>query len=190
MEDNANGGAIFIGTEANPEGGTTKLECTFNANQPNCDISLVDGYSVSVACTAPGGQKFGSSVDLWSQTCPDVVGSTCKNTNGYAASQSDVAAFFQPAYPDYWIWVNGQTNSNDPTLTEVGTISCTVSNGKPSSQKEKREREEAARVALKEVKEHVMEPRGLDELGIAKRHVHRARAHSRGLREMVGALKV
>ena len=118
------------------------------------------------------------------------MGSTCKNTNGYAASQSDVAAFFQPAYPDYWIWVNGQTNSNDPTLNEVGTISCTVSNGKPSSKKEKREREEAARGALKDVKEQIMEPRGLEELGLAKRHVHRVRAHSRGLREVVGALKV
>ena len=114
------------------------------------------------------------------------MGSTCKNANGYAASQSDVAAFFQPAYPDYWIWVNGQTNSNDPTLTEVGTIKCTVSNGKPSSKKAKREGDEAASVALKDV----MEPRGLEELGIAKRHVHRARAHSRGLRELVGALKV
>ena len=114
------------------------------------------------------------------------MGSTCKNANGYAASQSDVAAFFQPAYPDYWIWVNGQTNSNDPTLTEVGTIQCTISNGKPSSKKAKREGDEAAGVALKDV----MEPRGLEDLGIAKRHVHRARAHSRGLRELVGALKV
>ena len=114
------------------------------------------------------------------------MGSTCKNANGYAASQSDVASFFQPAYPDYWIWVNGQTNSNDPTLTDVGTIQCTISNGKPSSKKAKREGDEAASVALKDV----MEPRGFEELGIAKRHVHRARAHSRGLRELVGALKV
>ena len=185
LNDNASGGAIFIGTEANPQGGNTKLECAFNANQPNCDISLVDGYSVSVACTAPGGRTFGSGIDLWSQgTCPDVVGSTCKNTNGYAAAQSDVAAFFQPAFPDYWIWVNGQTNSNNPPLTEVGTIKCTVSHGKPKSKKEKREGVDEA--ALKDV----MEPRGLEDLGVKRTHVHKARAHPRGLREFMGALKV
>lgn len=118
------------------------------------------------------------------------MGSTCKNANGYAASQSDVAAFFQPAYPDYWIWNSGQNPSNDPTLKEMGVITCTISNGKPSSKKFKREGDEAARVDLKDVMEHVMEPRGVEDLGIAKRHVHRARAHLRGLREMVGALKV
>ena len=114
------------------------------------------------------------------------MGSTCKNAKGYAPAQSDVASFFQPAYPDYWIWVNGQTNKNDPTLSTVGTVSCTVSHGKPSSKKAKREDDGAAGVALGDV----MEPRGLEDLGIAKRHAHRARAHSRGLREYVGALKV
>ena len=68
----------------------------------------------------------------------------------------------------------------------MGTIKCIVSNGKPSSKKEKREGDEAASVALKEV----MEPRGVEDLNVARRHAHRARAHSRGLRELVGALKV
>ena len=183
FDDNASGGAIFIGTDPNPFGGTTKLECAFNANQPNCDISLVDGYSVSVACTAPGGQKFGSGIDLWSQgTCPDVVGSTCKNTNGYAPAQSDVAKFFQPAFPDYWIWVSGQTNENNPPLKEVGTIKCMVSGGKPGGKKERREGGD-------ELKD-VVEARGLQDLSSKTRHKHGVRPHARGLREFMAALKV
>ena len=185
FDDNAAGGAIFIGTEANPTGGNTKLECAFNRNFPNCDISLVDGYSVSVACTAPGGQTFGSGIDLWSQgSCPHVAGSTCKNTNSYAAAQSAVDAFFQPAWPDYWIWVSGQSNSNNPPLTDVGTIKCTVSGGKPGGMKEKREGGDGG--TLKDA----VEARGLEDLGVERRHAHRARAHSRGLREFLGALRV
>ena len=187
-------GAIFIGTEANPESGNTKLECAFVATAggiSDCDVSLVDGYSVSVTCTAPGSVKFGSSVDLWSQnTCPDVVGSTCVNVNGGSATSiSQIAEFFQPASPDDCIWHDGINGDNDPSLTQTGTIDCTVSGGKPSSKKSKREDDESAGVVLKDVMEHVMEPRGLEDLGIAKRHGHRARAHSRGLRELVGAVK-
>ena len=121
---------------------------------------------------------------MWSQgTCPDVVGSTCKNTNGYAPAQSDVAKFFQPAFPDYWIWVSGQTKRNNPPLKEVGTIKCTVSGGKPGGKKEKREGGEEA--ALKDV----VEARGLEDLGSKTRRKHGARPHARGLREFIGTLK-
>ena len=185
FDDSAIGGVIFIGTEANPTSGNTKLECTFNPKFPNCDISLVDGYSVSVACTAPGGQTFGSGIDLWSQgTCPNVVGSTCKNTKKYATAQSAVDAFFQPAWPDYWIWVSGQSHSNNPRLADVGTIKCTVSGGKPGGKKEKRKGRDGG--TLKDV----VEARGLEDLGVERRHAHRARAHSRGLGDVLGALKV
>ena len=191
-------GAIFVGTEANPSAGNTKLECTFveGSGVSNCDVSLVDGYSVSVACTAPSNVKFGSSVDLWTDTqsgaCPDVVGSTCVNVNGGTASgQSDIAQFFQPAAPDDCIWHGCISGDNDPTLnaTVPGLIKCTVSGGKASGTKSKREDEDSVGVALKDAMEHVMEPRELEDHGIALRHVHRARAHSRGLRELVGALK-
>ena len=161
FDDSASRGAIFIGTEAKPQSGNTKLECAFNAYQPNCDISLIDGYSVSVACTAPGGQTFGSDIDLWSQgTCPDVVGSTCRNVNSFAAARSDVASFFKPAHPHYRIFAS---YSDNPVLKEVGTIKCTVSGGKPGGKKEKRDSEA---------------------------DVHKARAHPRGLRDIVGALNV
>ena len=110
------------------------------------------------------------------------MGSTCKNTKGYAAKQSDVAKFFQPAFPDYWIWVSGQSNRNNPPLKEVGTIKCTVSGGKPGGKKEKREGHD-------ELKD-VVEARGLQDLSSKTRHVHKGRAHPRGLREFMAALKV
>lgn len=48
--DNA-GGAMYIGSEANPGPGNTKLECFIpSAGKGNCDMSLVDGYSLSVTC--------------------------------------------------------------------------------------------------------------------------------------------
>ena len=110
------------------------------------------------------------------------MGSTCKNTNGYAPAQSDVAKFFQPAFPDYWIWVSGQTNENNPPLKEVGTIKCMVSGGKPGGKKERREGGD-------ELKD-VVEARGLQDLSSKTRHKHGVRPHARGLREFMAALKV
>ena len=112
--DNA-GGAMFIGPDPNPGPGSTKMECFFpSSGVANCDMSLVDGYSLSVACgvsdrTTP---IIGGIADLWSLgNCPDQQGPNCKNDNGYASNQSDVDAFFQPAVQastanNYCIWVN------------------------------------------------------------------------------------
>ena len=186
---------MYLGTSANPTGGATKLECNFPVTlgsgpnpQANCDVSLVDGYSVSVACTGPGGEAFGSGTNYWTSgtPCPNVVGDTCKNDHGYDASQDSVDPFFKQAYPDYWIWVDGQTNQNDPNYQTTGTVKCTVSGGKPASaKKEKRDGEEVTLGLL----DDVLEARNVLESGIQRRHGHKGRAHARGLREIMGAVK-
>lgn len=111
--DNSAGGAMFVGTEANPGGGNTKLECFFpTSGTANCDISLVDGYSVAMECTPSGYASVGGGTDLWATGEPCVDGSEegetiCLNAEGYAASQSDVTAFFQKGIQNgnnYCIW--------------------------------------------------------------------------------------
>ena len=66
----------------------------------------------------------------------------------------------------------------------MGTIKCTVSGGKPGGKKEKRETEAEAMAQVDNGATLV------ENLSGKKKHVHKARAHPRGLRDMVGALKV
>ena len=79
------GGAMFIGSEAEPGPGNTKLECFFpTSGTANCDISLVDGYSLSVQCDIPNYHTIGGSADLWKtgQLCTDksaIDRGICKN---------------------------------------------------------------------------------------------------------------
>ena len=122
---------MFIGPDANPGPGSTKFECFFpTSGTANCDMSLVDGYSLSMTCTASG-QTIGGAVDLWNQgACPDTsnIGQgICKNDNSYESAQSDVAQFFQPAVNNgnqYCIWVDcGQ----DYYFPITSSMSCHIS---------------------------------------------------------------
>jgi hypothetical protein len=129
---NSAGGALFIGPSSNPGPGSTKLECFFpTSGQANCDVSLVDGYSLSVTCTA-GDVTVGGPIDLWTTgtPCPDtsaISQGICKNDNSYDSDQSDVDAFFQPAITggnEYCIWwACGQ----DYYFPVNSTVSCHIS---------------------------------------------------------------
>jgi hypothetical protein len=133
--NNSAGGAMYIGPDANPGPGSTKLECYFpTSGQANCDASLVDGYSLSVTCKA-GGKKIGGGVDLWKtgHNCADTSekhSGICKNDKGYAKHQSDVTPFFQSGIEhgnNYCIWVNC---SQDYYFPITADISCHVSGTK------------------------------------------------------------
>lgn len=142
LPSNAAGGAMYIGTSAKPSAGNTKLECYFplDPSQPsNCDVSLVDGYSLSVTCTMEGASQpqIGGSVNLWtSGTCPGgQKGGVCPNTKAYDAAQSDVDPFFQTginAPNNYCIWWACTQDSFFKTGTE---IKCHVSAGTPAASK-------------------------------------------------------
>ncbi|CAD6586149.1 MAG: hypothetical protein ASARMPREDX12_002286 [Alectoria sarmentosa] len=130
--DNSAGGAMFVGTQAHPGGGNTKLECFFpTSGTANCDISLVDGYSVALQCEIEGAASVGGPTDLWATGEPCVDGSEegetiCLNAEGYAPKQSDVTAFFQKGLQNgnnYCIW----TDCSQDVFFPVGnTISCHV----------------------------------------------------------------
>ena len=132
--DSDAGGAMFIGTKANPQGGNTKLECFFpTSGTANCDMSLVDGYSLSVTCTA-GSQTIGGATDLWKtgKACVDSSETgqgICKNDQGYAPAPGDVTPFFQQGTTggnNYCIWKNCGQDYFFPVST---AISCHVSGG-------------------------------------------------------------
>ena len=172
----ATGGAMFIGTAQNPGAGNTKLECFFPASGlANCDISLVDGYSLSVACTLPGAASIGLSQNLWNNgnACPGTVqNGYCTNPNGYSAAITDVGAFFQPAISTCYIW---QFDGLDPEFSGPSTVTCTVSGSAPPSSYTKRDEAEVKDIALDALL-------GRDLHG-ARSHAHKARRHGRGLFE-------
>lgn len=123
---------MYIGPEPNPGAGSTKLECFFpSSGQSNCDVSLVDGFSLAVSCTSPDiSNTIGGPRDLFNyngNVCPDKVGPNCINTAGGGTDQSAVDGFFQPAIYDgnnYCIFANcGQ----DYYFTATDGISCAVS---------------------------------------------------------------
>ena len=132
---NKAGGAMYIGTEANPSAGDTKLEIQFpSSGDAYGDVSLVDGYSLSVKCTA-GSKTIGGSTNLWKtgKKCVDTSLKSrgiCKNDKGYAASQSDVTAFFQAGLKNgnnFCIWKNCKV----PAWPVTADVSCHVSGSKP-----------------------------------------------------------
>lgn len=132
--NDAAGGAMYIGTEGRPGAGNTKLEIFFpSAGNAYGDVSLVDGYSLSVRCQG-GSTTFGGSKDLWKtgKPCRDtsLLGrGICKNDKGYAPTQADVTAFFQEGLKggnDFCIWKNCKVPAWD-----VGRdIKCHVSGGR------------------------------------------------------------
>ena len=117
-----------------PGPGSTKFECLFpKSGEANCDVSLVDGYSLSMECKAGGQPKnIGGGVDLYKtgKKCPDQQGVNCINGNGASAGgQGDINAFFQPAVnngANYCIWHNC---SQDYSFNVDAGLSCTVTGG-------------------------------------------------------------
>ncbi|MCJ1275821.1 hypothetical protein MMC21_003624 [Puttea exsequens] len=133
---NGPGGALFIGTEQKPIGGNTKLECFFpHTGTGNCDVSVVDGYSLSVECDIPRYHKVGGSKNLFKTGKPCVDKSQlgrgiCKNDKGYAPHQNDVTAFFKEGLMDSnfdCIWKNCKQDYYFPVGAEV---TCHVSGGR------------------------------------------------------------
>jgi len=109
------GGAMFIcESECYASGDAapakyTKLECNFQGGYPNCDVSLVDGYSLPLECTIPGSSplKIGGLKDLASLGgCPNPGGdNTCANVHSYDPG----SATFPPVSPFFL-----NANTNDP----------------------------------------------------------------------------
>lgn len=135
------GGAMYIGSFPNPGPNNTKLECFFpTSGSGNCDISLVDGYSLSVNCSLPNAASIGltPAQNLWNSNiaCPGIVqDGYCSNPNGYDPAITDVGTFFQPAIDTCYIW---QLDGLDPEFAGPTSISCTVSGSAPPSSYGKR----------------------------------------------------
>ena len=134
-QNNDAGGAMFIGTETTPGAGNTKLEIFLpTSGTAYGDVSLVDGYSLSVRCTS-GSTVFGGSTNLWKTgyQCYDtsLLGrNICKNARGYADAQKDVTNFFQQGVKNgnsFCIWKNC---AQVPGFPVTNSISCHISGGR------------------------------------------------------------
>ena len=120
----------------------TKLECTFGDDFQNCDMSIVDGFSLPVECTLPGANppKIGGLKDLDELAkCPSMVHNTCSNTQAYSDERSAVDAYFGNAEwgpgGNYCVW-NKCGNYSDPVILGRPMITCEV--GTRASSKSKR----------------------------------------------------
>ena len=134
-QNNGAGGAMYIGTEANPGPGNTKLEIFLpTSGTAYGDVSLVDGYSLSVRCSS-GSAAFGGNTNLWKTgyQCYDtslLSRNICKNARGYADAQKDVTNFFQQGVKNgnsFCIWKNC---AQVPGFPVTNSISCHVSGGR------------------------------------------------------------
>ena len=131
---------MFVGSENiipnSTPGGNTKLECFFpTSGTGNCDMSLVDGYSLSMKCDLPGGKHVGGTQNLWHTGAPCQDKSMekegiCKNDKAYVGTQGAVTEFFKKGIVNgnnYCTFVNcGQ----DPTFSQPSggvNINCHVS---------------------------------------------------------------
>ena len=132
------GGAMFIAPNADTPAGSTKLECFFpSQGTANCDVSLVDGYSLSVACTTSkhSTPTIGGYYNLWKDAtgCEDqsmVNQGICKNDKGYQGSQAAVTGLFQAATwngNNYCIWADC---SQDYFFSMDEDLNCYVSGGR------------------------------------------------------------
>lgn len=142
------GGAMFLASSPisgfGDTQGLTKLECTFGGQYQNCDISLVDGFSVPLQCQIPGGSPptIGGLTNLWTlgAPCESVnADGACNNAQGYAPTQSSVTQFFvnanwtnpqgqMPAGGNYCVWQNC-SGPSDSFFTGTPTIPCQVGTG-------------------------------------------------------------
>ena len=103
-------GAMFVGAQTTSNGlgsaagGNTKLECTVKGDGKKdnvCNVSLVDGYSLSMHCTGNGFGDIGGYKNLFDLgSCPKVNGNghTCVNTGGHT---NRAAQFFKNG-GKYW----------------------------------------------------------------------------------------
>ncbi len=120
----------------------TKLECTLGGQWQNCDISLVDGFSLPIKCTIPGAQPLpyiGGTDDLGDDCPAQGDDGTCKNSNAYEADVNAVTPYFQKAN-----WVDKDSTNNyctwqtcnkwsDIFFSDQPTIECEVGHRKSSS---------------------------------------------------------
>lgn len=105
------GDSMFFSVVQNPAKCNTELERSFPNGQgqntvPNCDISLVDGYSLNVACTIPGGSApigYNGNLNTYSNSVGHACqspksGECCQNLQGpFVSSLDQVDPFFSPA---------------------------------------------------------------------------------------------
>ena len=124
-------GAMFVGEQSPPSlgsaaGGNTKLEGTIVGDGKNdnvFDVSLVDGYSLSMHCTGFGTGDIGGTQNLFDLgSCPDrnANGPTCVNTGGH----SNTAAQFFKNGGNYWYQDN---TYKAVTFTGTPAIHCAIS---------------------------------------------------------------
>ena len=182
----ADGGMFICESECQNAGDAatakyTKLECTFGGTYENCDISLVDGFSLPLECTIPGAKPtdtIGGLTDLTSLTsCPTTVeDNTCSNANSYESSTNDVTQFFQNANGgsggNYCVFQTCSASS-DIFFTGTPTISCQV--GSKSATKRDVDTVDASLPSKREA-----EP--------SKAHGHRHKHHHAHARGLKGAL--
>lgn len=179
-------GAMYVGTSG--LSGGTKFECTFAADQANCDVSLCDGYSLAMSCSVPaenylsGPNPIGGTTDLFSKnSCPSGVSNgICHNPNGHDNVQpagSSVSAFFVEDAFWYNDFVSEQVQysyTGNPHMT------CSVS-GSSGTSNVKREANETEAGELK------IRDSTDSELLKVHSHAYTGRTHARGLRNVVRA---
>ena len=159
----------------------TKLECTFGGEYENCDMSIVDGFSLPVQCDIPGATpgQIGGLQDLNTLTsCPSPApDNTCANTGAYGSSESSVAQYFENANGgsggNYCVYQYCSKDS-DAFFTGTPTISCQV--GSLSSGQKKREAQQPAEAEA----EHTLRSRSS-----RHGHSHHAKVHARGLTDVL-----
>lgn len=181
-------GAMYVGTSG--LSGGTKFECTFLTDQANCDVSIVDGYSLSMSCSVPqanwqaGPNPIGGTTDLFTKgSCPSGVSNgICPNPNGHDQAQppgSSVNAFFT----DEAFWYNDFV-SEQVQYTGNPHMTCTVSGSSGASSKIKREANETEVSELK-----IREAMDMEVFGI-RSGAHKGRWHARELRNFARGSKI
>lgn len=121
-------GAMFVGQQTREQGlgsaagGNTKLECTVTGSGKRdsvCNVSVVDGYSLSMHCTGFGSGDIGGTKNLFDLgKCPrkNPIGPTCVNTRGHT---NNALQFFKNG-GKYWFQDNvfvGTTFQGTPKVT-------------------------------------------------------------------------
>lgn len=197
------GGAMFIcENECDPAGDAaaakyTKLECTFGGMYENCDMSIVDGFSLPVQCDIPGANppRIGGLRDLSELApCRDPhPDNTCRNTGAYEPNESAVDQYFQNANGgdggNYCVYQYCSKDS-DSFFTGTPTITCEVASR--SSTSKRRDLEAPAvnasalnrRQVAREMAPLLESREGAHKTHYHAHHVH-AHAHARSLKNIL-----